>query len=135
MIYFDTSALVKLIRSEPESEPLADWLDGRLASPWVTSTLVEIELPRALRRTDPSLLADVPGIVARLARYEIDEVVRGAAAAFPDPNLRSLDAIHLATARTIFGRAISAFVSYDDRQLDAAMALGLPAISPGRSGG
>jgi uncharacterized protein len=131
MIYLDTSALVKLIRREPESDALADWLDARPSALWVSSTLVEVELPRALRRTDPALLADVPATVARVARYEIDEVVRAAAAAFPDPNLRSLDAIHLATARGIFGRQLTAFVTYDLRLLAAAEASDLPSASPG----
>jgi predicted nucleic acid-binding protein len=131
MIYLDTSALVKLIRREPESDTLADWLDARGSVLWVSSTLVEVELPRALRRTDPALLADVPATVARVARYEIDEVVRAAAAAFPDPNLRSLDAIHLATARGIFGTLLTAFVSYDLRLLAAAKAADLPPASPG----
>ena len=131
MIYLDTSALVRLIRPEPESDALADWLDTRAEIPWVTSTLVEIELPRALRRTDPALLPDVPGVIARTARYEIDELVRTTAAAYPDPNLRSLDAIHLATARAVFGRSITAFVSYDERLLGAAAELGLPTERPG----
>jgi predicted nucleic acid-binding protein len=69
--------------------------------------------------------------VARVARYEIDEVVRAAAAAFPDPNLRSLDAIHLATARGIFGGQLTAFVTYDLRLLAAAEASDLPSASPG----
>jgi predicted nucleic acid-binding protein len=133
MIYLDTSALVKLVRREPESAALADWLDARAPTPWVSSMLIEVELPRALRRTDPTLLADVPATVARVARYEIDDVVRAAAAAYPDPNLRSLDAIHLATARAVFGGQLAAFVSYDERQLDVAATLGLPIDSPGRS--
>jgi len=133
MIYLDTSALVKLLRREPESAALADWLDARAPTPWVSSMLIEVELPRALRRTDPTLLADVPATVARVARYEIDDVVRAAAAAYPDPNLRSLDAIHLATARAVFGGQLAAFVSYDERQLDVAATLGLPIDSPGRS--
>jgi len=133
MIYLDTSALVKLVRREPESAALADWLDARAPTPWVSSMLIEVELPRALRRTDPRLLADVPATVARVARYEIDDVVRAAAAAYPDPNLRSLDAIHLATARAVFGGQLAAFVSYDERQLDVAATLGLPIDSPGRS--
>ena len=131
MIYLDTSALVKLIRREPESDALADWLDARPSALWVSSTLVEVELPRALRRTDPALLADVPATVARVARYEIDEVVRAAAAAFPDPNLRSLDAIHLATARGIFGGQLIGFVTYDLRLLAAAEASDIPSASPG----
>jgi uncharacterized protein len=133
MIYLDTSALVKVLRREPESAALADWLDARAPTPWVSSMLIEVELPRALRRTDPTLLADVPATVARVARYEIDDVVRAAAAAYPDPNLRSLDAIHLATARAVFGGQLAAFVSYDERQLDVAATLGLPIDSPGRS--
>lgn len=132
MIYLDTSAMVKLIRPEPESEALADWLDAQAGTPWVSSVLIEVELPRALRGTDPALIAAVPGVIARTARYEIDEVVRAAAGAYPDPGLRSLDAIHLGTASAIFGRLLTGFVCYDDRLLDAAVNLGLPVESPGR---
>jgi predicted nucleic acid-binding protein len=132
MLYLDTSALVKLVRREPESDTLADWLDAQTPAPWVSSMLIEVELPRALRRVDPSLLADVPGIVARVARYEVDEVVRAAAAAFPDPALRSLDAIHLATGDAVFGSQLTAFVCYDERLLAAATAVGLPTATPGR---
>lgn len=132
MLYLDTSALVKLVRREPESDTLADWLDSQTPAAWVASALIEVELPRALRRVDPALLAGVPAVVARIARYEIDDVVRGAAAAFPDPTLRPLDAIHLATAQTVFGTMLTAFVSYDDRLRAAAAALGLPTVAPGR---
>lgn len=132
MLYLDTSALMKLIRREPESDTLADWLDAQTPAPWVSSTLIEVELPRALRRTEPSLLADVPPIVARVARYEIDEVVRAAAAAYPDAALWSLDAIHLATASAVFGTQLTAFVAYDERLLSAAAAAGLPTAAPGR---
>jgi predicted nucleic acid-binding protein len=69
MLYLDTSALVKLVRREPESDTLADWLDAQTPAPWVSSMLIEVELPRALRRVEPALLADVPAIVARVARY------------------------------------------------------------------
>jgi predicted nucleic acid-binding protein len=134
MLYLDTSALVKLIRREPESDALADWLDERAPIAWVSSSIVEVELPRALRRIDPALLADVPATVARVSRYDLDEVVRAAAAAYPDPNLRSLDAIHLATGRAVFGNQLTGFVCYDDRLLTAAAAVGLPAVAPGRAG-
>lgn len=132
MLYLDTAALVKLVRREPESEALADWLDERVATPWVSSVLVEIELPRALRRTEPSLLGEVPAVLARLARYEIDDLVRTTAAAYPDPDLRSLDAIHLATASAIFGSKLDAFVTYDHRLLKTARSIGLAIASPGR---
>ena len=132
MLYLDTSALVKLIRRETESDALADWLDARFSQPRVSSTLIEVELPRALRPTEPGLLPDVPGLIARIARYEIDDVVRAAAAAYPDPTLRSLDAIHLATARAVFGTQLRTFVTYDELQRAAAHDLGLPVENPGR---
>jgi predicted nucleic acid-binding protein len=132
MLYLDTSALVKLIRREPESDALADWLAAQEPTPWVSSTLIEVELPRAIRRAEPLLLADVPATLARVSRYEVNEVVRVAAAAFLDPTLRSLDAIHLATSHAVFGTRLTAFVAYDERLRTAAGTLGLPAVAPGR---
>lgn len=132
MLYLDTSALVKLIRREPESDSLVDWLATREPTPWVSSALIEVELPRAIRRAEPSLLVDVPAMLARVSRYEVNEVVRAAAAAYPDPMLRSLHAIHLTTARTMFGADLTAFVAYDTRLLAAAAELGLSVIAPGR---
>ncbi|MGW3997869.1 type II toxin-antitoxin system VapC family toxin [Amycolatopsis sp. NPDC004772] len=131
MIYLDTAALVKLIRHEAESATLVDWLDERQGTMLVTSTLAEVEVSRALLRSDPALLTDVPAVLARVAKYEIDEVVRRTAAAYPSPDLRSLDAIHLATAHAVFGRQLTSFVTYDKRLLAVAEALGLPTDSPG----
>jgi uncharacterized protein len=131
MIYLDTAALVKLIHREPASDSLADWLDGRVSTTLVTSTLAEVELPRALRRTEPALVAAVPALLEHIARYEIDELVRATAASYQSPDLHSLDAIHLATAHAVFGGQLTAFVSYDKRLLGAAEALGLPVASPG----
>lgn len=133
MLYLDTAALVKLVRREPESDALADWLDERRGTPWVASALVEVELPRAVLRTEPALLPDVPGVLARVARYEIDDVVRAAAGAFPDPLLRSFDAIHLATATSVFGSALHTFITYDQRLLEAAQGHGLTTASPGQA--
>ncbi|GFG72213.1 type II toxin-antitoxin system VapC family toxin [Mycolicibacter senuensis] len=132
MLYLDTSALVKLIRREPESDALADWLDSHESAPWVSSAVVEVELARAIRRLEPARLSDVPAVLARVARYEVDDAVRAAAAAHPDPTLRSLDAIHLATAHAVFGARLTAFVAYDQRLLDVARAVGLPVVIPGR---
>jgi predicted nucleic acid-binding protein len=131
MIYLDTPALVKLIRREPASDTLADWLDGRASTTLVTSALAEVELPRALRRTEPALVAAVPALLERIARYEIDELVRTTAAGYESSDLHSSDAIHLATAHAVFGGQLTAFVSYDKRLLGAAEDLGLPIASPG----
>lgn len=132
MIYVDTSALVKQIRIEPESSALADWLDQRLEIPWITSVLAEIELPRAIRSVDPDGLPFVGTVLARLNRFEIDPLIRQVAAAYRDPALRSLDAIHLATAqKASAGTALTAFVTYDRRLAAAARAIGLAVAAPG----
>jgi predicted nucleic acid-binding protein len=132
MIYLETSALVKLVRREAETDALRDWLATRTSTPWVASALIEVELPRALLRVNPELLSQMPAVIGRLGRYEIDEVVRAAAAAYPDPALRSLDAIHLATAHTVFGGQLAAFITYDNRLQDAAHSLNLPVFAPGQ---
>lgn len=131
MFYLDTAALVKLVRREPESDTLSDWLGERTTVPWVTSVLAEVELTRALRRTEPDLLSAVPGLLGRLYRCEIDSVVRLTAAALTEPTLRSLDAIHLATALAVLGDELTAFVTYDQRLLEHARAHDLPTENPG----
>jgi uncharacterized protein len=131
MIYLDTAALVKLVRREVESDALVDWIVDQPDELLVSSTLAEVELPRAVRRTEPALLAAVPGVLGRIAVYEIDELVRTTAAAYEEPAIRSLDAIHLATADAVLGDDLTAFVTYDRRLLAAAEDLGLPTAYPG----
>ncbi len=129
MIYLDTSALVKLIRREDESDALGDWLDERIHMPWITSTLAEVELARAIRAAAPEGLPAVPSLLARLDRFEIDPVIRSTAAAYPDSGLRTLDAIHLATAQTAAAVApLTAFVTYDSRLAEAAQRLAITAV-------
>ena len=134
MIYLDSAAVVKLVRAEPLTRNLVDWLNDRRDTPLVSSALVEIEVPRALRRTVPQALGRVPAVLARMYRLEIDATVRAVAAAYDDPHLRSLDAIHLATAATLTDRSgvpLHAFVTYDKRLLASAESAGLPTASPG----
>jgi hypothetical protein len=90
------------------------------------------ELPRAIRRSSPDRLTDVAAVLARLARFEIDAAVRATAAAYTDPGLRSLDAIHLATADHLrsSGKTISGFVTYDSRLAQAAMSAGFTTHAP-----
>lgn len=134
MIYLDTSSLVKLIRIEPESEALGGWLNEHIDMRWITSALTEVELPRAVRAVAPEGLPEVPTVLARLDRFEIDSVIRSTAAAYPDAAVRSLDAVHLATAQTAGATApLAAMVVYDKRLAAAASALGLPVVSPGEA--
>jgi predicted nucleic acid-binding protein len=76
----------------------------------------------------------VPSVLARLDRFEIDPVIRSTAAAYADPALRSLDAIHLATAQTAASTArLTALVTYDNRLSAAASALGITTVAPGNT--
>ena len=130
MIYLDSAALVKLVRLERFSQELVNWLNERPGLPLVSSALAEVEVPRAIRKAAPDALPAVPATLARLYRLEIDATVRSTAAALIDPNLRTLDAIHVATAIGL-GSELQAFVSYDQRLLQAAGDLGLAVASPG----
>ena len=131
MIYVDTAALVKLICHEAESDALVDWIADHADELLISSAIAEVEVPRAVRRVEPALLANVSGVLGRIAVYEIDEVVRTTAAAYEETGLRSLDAIHLATADAVLGEDLTAFVTYDRRLLATAEKLGLPVVSPG----
>ncbi|MFV2025681.1 MULTISPECIES: type II toxin-antitoxin system VapC family toxin [unclassified Solwaraspora] len=136
MIYLDSAAVVKLVRQEVCSADLVSWLNKHDDVPLVSSALVEVEVPRALRRAAPQALIGVPAAVGRLFRLEIDSTIRATAAAFAEPTLRSLDAIHLATAQVLTnesGTALTAFVTYDRRLLDHAKEAGLPVASPGQN--
>jgi uncharacterized protein len=133
VIYLDSAALVKLVREEAESRALVDWLNGQPGQRLVASALVEVEVPRALRRSQPGVLGAVAATLARIDRIAIDAAVRATAAAYVDPLLRSLDAIHLATADELVasGKTVSAFVTYDARLADSARAAGLSVVAPG----
>lgn len=136
MIYLDSAAIVKLIRRETETAALHAWLTSQQDKVLVASTLVEIEVPRALRRTDPGRLVAVPTLLAKLNRIPMDETVRATAAAYADPQLRTLDAIHLASAQTLLleGLPLTALVTYDKRLLTAAAEVGLATAAPGAEG-
>ncbi len=133
MIYLDSAAIVKLIRREKETEALHTWLTGESDKALVASALVAAEVPRALRRTDPGRLVAVPTVLAKLNRIPIDETILATAAAYADPMLRTLDAIHLASAQTLVleGLELTALVTYDKRLLAAAAEVGLATAAPG----
>jgi uncharacterized protein len=111
---------VKLVRTEPCTRDLLDWLCDAEDTRRVSSALFEVEVPRALRRSAPGALY----------RIEIKGAIRAAPGAFTDSRVRSLDAIHLATASQL-APDLRAFVSYDVRLLDLAERMGLPVIAPG----
>ena len=134
LFYADASALVKLVRDEPESEALRAFLAG---SDIVSSELVLTEVPRAIRRAvarDPRLDRDVlidraGEALDRVALLPLDRVLLLAAGAFAEPALRALDAIHVAAAVDL--APLDGFVTYDERQAAAARLTGLRTMSPG----
>ena len=128
MIYLDTSALLKLARHEPESAAFAGWLASHPA-PLASSALVRTEAHRALHRHCPDATRPLPGLLATINQIPISDEILDAAAAFPTPELRSLDAIHLATAIKLH-TGLSSFVTYDKRLAAVATDHGLPVVSP-----
>ena len=132
MIYLDSSAAVKLAHSEAESQALRDWLDNRTDIGWVSSVLLEIETYRALARYARDALTRLPQVLDLIDLVDLSPAIRARARAVDPVTVRSLDAIHLATALHIHGQLI-AFVAYDGRLAAAARTAGLPVQVPGFS--
>jgi predicted nucleic acid-binding protein len=125
--YLEPSALVKLAIVEDESEALQDALDG-----WprrVASRLAVVEVLRTVRRRDAAREALAREVLRRVDLIVMSDRILMSAAMLDPVALRSLDAVHLATALRVRS-SLGAFVSYDARQLEAAQALGLPTASP-----
>lgn len=129
VFYLDTSAALKLLAEESHSKALADFYDANTEEAWVSSALLRVELMRAVRRALPAATDDARELLLAFDYLDIDDTVVDAAMNEPDPMLRSLDAIHLATART-FGEELAALVTYDDRLASAAERAGITVISP-----
>lgn len=134
MIYLDASAVVKLAHREEHSGALVAWLTTRQDDAVVSSVVVEVEIHRALRRSDPAALPTAIHVISTIQRVELTASIRATAAAYPYPELRSLDAIHLATAHFLglnVGSGLPTFVAYDARLLALATAERFPTASPG----
>lgn len=129
MIYLDSSALLKLVHEEPESAGLAAWLAAHAGETLVSSELAKVEVIRASRRVDPEAAADARSLVAGLDLVPITGAVLDRACEIGETSLRSLDAIHLASA-LILAEDLSAFVAYDRRMLAAATTVGLSPTVP-----
>jgi predicted nucleic acid-binding protein len=129
MIYLDSSALVKLALTEPESAALIEYLSERADQAMVSSALHRTEVLRAIWQAEPGALTRGVRLVRRVGRVALSNEVLDNAATLPPQRLGPTDAIHLASALAI-RRDLSAFVAYDKRLLDAAAEAGLPIASP-----
>ena len=133
MIYFDTSALVKFVKREAESEALRAWR-GRLpaGTELATSELAELEISRTLLRAgvDHQRVPYVAGQALRgLYVLDLSRAVLVRAKGYRLRELGSLDAVHLATAEPL-GSELTDFVTYDSELAAAATEVGLPVTSP-----
>jgi predicted nucleic acid-binding protein len=127
--YLDSSAAVKLAVAEPQSHALRDFLTA-----WperIASALIRVEVPRALGRAGASAATRwrAEETLNRIVLIGIDDELLARAARVEPASLRSLDAIHLATAMSV-GDELGAFITYDERLATAATHAALPVESP-----
>ena len=133
LFYADASALVKLVRVEPESGALVAFLSG---ADLVSCELTLAEIPRAIRRAAADnprldltrLLRHAGELLDAVALLPLDRDLLLAAAALTEPVPRALDAIHVAAAVSV--EPLDAFVTYDERQAAAARLTGLRTVRP-----
>ena len=125
-IYVDSSALIKLVIPERESVALRRWLRGREI---VSSRIAQVEVVRGVRRTRWEARPGASELLLEIDLIGVDAQVVTAASELAPPELRSLDAIHLATALYI-GEELDGFVTYDRQLGRAATAAGLAVESP-----
>jgi uncharacterized protein len=129
VIYLDSSALVKLALSEPESAALTSYLSTRSGQDLVSSTLHRAEVLRAIWRSEPGALPRAQRIIRRVSVVMLSHDLLDNAATQAPASLDTSAAIHLVSALTI-KRDLTGFVCYDRPLLDAAEAAGLPVASP-----
>lgn len=126
--YLDTSALVKLVVREAESEALIAWLREADRRP-VTSDLARTELARAVMRAAPGRLDRVREVLGSIALRTATAALFQEAARLAPAGLRSLDAVHLATALDL-DDDLESLVTYDDRLAEAARFHGVRVTAP-----
>lgn len=129
MIYLDSAAVVKLAHAEPESQALRDWLDERAEIGWLSSVLVEVESCRALARHSPEAITRLIRVLDLIDLVDMNQGIRILAQTVAPVTVRSLDAIHLATALHV-GTRLTSFVTYDKGLADAVGAAGLSVAAP-----
>lgn len=127
-VYLDASALVKLVAPEAETAPLVAYLAEHPSQ--ATSVVGLVEVRRAAARRPGIPPERVEAVCSRITAIALDAVVARVAGAVEPPALRTLDAVHLASAVAL-AEDLETLVTYDRRLTEAAVALGLPTASPG----
>lgn len=127
VVYLDSSAIVKTVIDEPESQALRAFLRGYATR--ASAELARAEVVRAVRRARGDALARAYEALDRLLLVSVSRSLLEAAGLLDPPGLRTLDAVHLTAARTLAPQ-LAALVTYDTRMWDAASALGFPVEAP-----
>lgn len=127
VVYLDASAIVKLVVDEPESASMLAYVTDHPHQ--VTSVIADVEVPRAILRRGWQLGDRERAVLSRVVTVAMHPGITSSAAALRPSILRSLDAIHLATALSL-GAELDAFVTYDLRLVAMARALGLRVVAP-----
>ena len=127
MVYLDSSALVKLVIAETESQALRRYLRGEPQR--ASCVLARVEVLRAVRSHGAKATARARQVLRRVDMIQLDDDLLDDAATLDAGVLRSLDAIHLAAARTL-GDELTTIVTYDGRMASAADVLGLVVETP-----
>lgn len=127
-LYLDSSAFVKLIVEEPETAALRGFLE-RAEQRRVSSALLRTESLRAVRHLGAEAFAAVREALRRIDLVGVDDRILDAAGTLEPRILRTLDAIHVATAMAV-GDDLDAIVTYDERMLEAAALLGFATVAP-----
>jgi uncharacterized protein len=129
LYYVDTSAALKLLVEESHSKAFAAFYDDASGATWASSALLRIEVMRAVTRVFPALLPDARELLLAFDFVSIDDDIVDTAMNEPDRMLRSLDMIHLATAR-VLGPDVTGLATYDDRLAAAGRDAGFEIVSP-----
>ncbi|MCF4122925.1 type II toxin-antitoxin system VapC family toxin [Antribacter sp. KLBMP9083] len=130
-VYLDTSAALKQVRREEFTDELVSYLVGCAGEEIAitSSTLLDVELARFAVREGLDHEGRIAPVLAPVARRQLSRrVVKDASEIAV--HIRSLDAIHIATAAAL-GDDLVAVVTYDKQMVRAAEHLGVPVVSPG----
>ena len=127
-LYFDTSALLKLVVAEPETAALRDAVRSS-TSDRVTSDLTRTELVRAVRRGAPDRALAAREVLESLTLIPLTSETFESAGRLEPRAMRALDALHLAAALSL-GDDLEGVVTYDHRLADACRENGVAALAP-----
>jgi len=124
----DSSAIVKLIVDEPNSQNFGNWLKNCKSELFV-SEIAHTEVARAIARVDANLHRQLKTVLERFGTIRVSSQILAIASVLAPTKLRTLDAIHLASC-LILGDDLDGLVTYDDSQTDAAQQNGITVVAP-----